>query len=58
MIALALAEGRLTPDAAWDAAQVDEDWQMAQWGSDALALHARAQRRRDFDAAALVLAAQ
>jgi chaperone required for assembly of F1-ATPase len=55
MIALALAEARLASDAAWAAAQVDEDWQMAQWGADDLALAARANRRRDFDAAAMVL---
>jgi hypothetical protein len=30
---------------------------MAQWGVDEMALRARAGRRRDFDAAALVLAA-
>jgi len=58
VIALALAEGRLTPDEAWTAAQVDEDWQMSQWGADEMALAARAQRRRDFDAAAMVLGAQ
>ena len=58
MIAVALAEEKLTPDAAWAAAQADEDWQMAQWGADAIALATRASRRHDFDAAALVLAAQ
>jgi chaperone required for assembly of F1-ATPase len=56
IIALALARGRLTPDQAWAAAHIDEDWQMAQWGTDPTALAARAARRRDFDAAALVLA--
>jgi chaperone required for assembly of F1-ATPase len=58
IIGLALLHGRLTPDAAWSAAHVDEDWQMSEWGADELALAARAARRRDFDAAALVLAAE
>jgi chaperone required for assembly of F1-ATPase len=56
IIALALARGRLTPDEAWDAAHVEEDWQMRQWGMDEMALARRAARRADFDAAALVLA--
>jgi chaperone required for assembly of F1-ATPase len=56
LIALALARGRLTPDAAWDAAHVSEDWQMSQWGRDEMALQRRAARRAEFDAAALVLA--
>lgn len=55
LIALALAEGALTPDTAWEAAHLDEDWQMAQWGRDELALARRAFRRGDFDAAATVL---
>jgi chaperone required for assembly of F1-ATPase len=56
LIALALATGRLTPDKAWDAAHVGEDWQMSQWGRDEMALERRAARRAEFDAAALVLA--
>ena len=56
IVALALLEGRLTADEAWSAAHVDEDWQMAQWGADEIALSRRAARRRDFDAAVLVLA--
>jgi chaperone required for assembly of F1-ATPase len=58
VVALALAESALAPDAAWEAAHVDEDWQMAQWGTDTIALAARANRRRDFDAAAFVLTAR
>jgi chaperone required for assembly of F1-ATPase len=57
LIALALAAGALTPDAAWGAAHVDEDWQISQWGDDSLAAARRAQRRRDFDAAVLALSA-
>jgi chaperone required for assembly of F1-ATPase len=47
--------GRLTPEQAWQAAHVDEDFQISQWGEDAEAAHRRAHRRRDFDAAARVL---
>jgi chaperone required for assembly of F1-ATPase len=57
LLALALAAGRLSPDDAWTAAHVDEDWNMDFWGSDELALDRRAFRRKEFDAAALVLAA-
>ncbi len=34
LLALALAHGRLDVDAAWAAAHVDEDWNMAKWGRD------------------------
>jgi chaperone required for assembly of F1-ATPase len=56
LLALALAGGGIDADAAWDAAHVDEDWQMAQWGRDVLALERRAFRRAEFEAAATVLA--
>jgi chaperone required for assembly of F1-ATPase len=55
LIALALTHGRLSVDAAWQAAHVDEDWNMEQWGRDALALERRAFRRAEFEAAAMVL---
>lgn len=55
IIALALARGHLSPDEAWIAAHVEEDWQMNQWGRDEMALQRRASRRAEFDAAALVL---
>lgn len=35
LIALALAEGRLSAGEAWTAAHADEDWNIEQWGSDA-----------------------
>ena len=47
--------GALDAEAAWDAAHLDEDWQMAQWGRDELALARRDFRRADFDAATTVL---
>lgn len=34
---------------AWDAAHVDEDWQIEQWGWDEEARHRRNHRRREFD---------
>jgi chaperone required for assembly of F1-ATPase len=55
LLALALAHGRLTADEAWAAAHVDEDWNMATWGRDELALERRAFRFREMAAAALVL---
>jgi chaperone required for assembly of F1-ATPase len=56
LIALALLLGRLTADAAWEAAHVDEDWSMEQWGRDEIALARRAARRAEMDAAAKLLA--
>ncbi len=55
LIALALAAGRIDVDAAWKAANVDEDWNMAQWGRDAVALERRAARFADMQAAGTVL---
>ncbi len=56
LLALALAAGRLTEDAAWGAAHVDEDWNMQTWGRDEIALTRRAARFAEMQAAALVLA--
>jgi chaperone required for assembly of F1-ATPase len=50
-----VAKGRLAPEDAWQAAHVDEDFQISQWGEDAEAAKRRAHRRRDFDAAARLL---
>jgi chaperone required for assembly of F1-ATPase len=55
LIALALSRGRLSAEAAWQAAHVDEDWNMEQWGRDDLALERRAYRYAEFLAAAVVL---
>lgn len=51
LLALALVEGALSPEEAWAAAHVDEDWQAEQWGVEPLAADRRAHRRREFDAA-------
>jgi len=56
LLALALGAGALAVDQAWAAAHVDEDWQMAQWGRDEIALARRAYRRAEMQAAARVLA--
>ena len=56
ILALAHAHGRLTGEAAWAAAHVDEDFQISQWGWDA---EAKARRQRgwaEFQAASRMLA--
>lgn len=55
LIAIALARGALSVDAAWAAAHVDEDWNMQFWGRDELVLERRAARFREMQAAATVL---
>jgi chaperone required for assembly of F1-ATPase len=55
LIALALSEGAIEPDAAFDAAHLDELFQVERWGEDSLATEAREARRRDFRAAARFL---
>jgi chaperone required for assembly of F1-ATPase len=55
LIALALMHGAITPEAAWQAAHVDEDWNMEQWGRDEIALKRRGFRFAEFRAPALVL---
>jgi chaperone required for assembly of F1-ATPase len=57
LIALAVLQGAVTAEAAWQAAHVDEDWNMEQWGRDELALERRAFRFAEFAAAARVLRA-
>jgi chaperone required for assembly of F1-ATPase len=57
LIALAMARGQLSADAAWQAAHVDEDWNMEQWGRDEMAMQRRAFRLAEFQAAATVLKA-
>jgi chaperone required for assembly of F1-ATPase len=57
LLAIALACGGLSVDAAWAAAHVDEDWNMELWGRDQLALEQRAARFAEMQAAATVLEA-
>jgi chaperone required for assembly of F1-ATPase len=49
--ALAILEGAVTADDAWNALTIDEQWQAEQWGIDAEAEQALEARRRDFFAA-------
>ena len=53
--ALAVFEKAMTPDKAWEAVTVDDQWQREQWGADAEAEQALENRRRDFLAAARFL---
>ena len=57
LLAVGIAEGWIALDAAWSAAHVDEDWNIAQWGRDEEAQARRATRLRDMRVAADLLAA-
>jgi chaperone required for assembly of F1-ATPase len=56
LLALAHAGGRLSPEQAWWAAHVDEDWQISQWGEDAEAKARRERRWAEMQAASRMLA--
>lgn len=53
--ALAVIDGAVTPEAAWEAVSLDDAWQIEQWGADDEAVAALDNRRRDFLAAARFL---
>lgn len=53
--ALAVVEEQMSPEQAWQAVTIDEQWQAEQWGADAEAEAALEARRRDFFAAARFL---
>ncbi len=55
VLGLAVLEGRLGAEAAWDAAHVDEDWQIAEWGADAEAVQRRQRRWHEMQSAAEML---
>jgi chaperone required for assembly of F1-ATPase len=57
LLALAIARGRLSPEEAWRAARVDEDFQAERWGADGEARARREARWREFEAAALAASA-
>ena len=57
LLALAVARGRLSPEEAWRAAHVDEDFQAERWGADGEARARREARWREFEAAALAASA-
>ncbi len=52
LLALAVMHGRLSAEAAWSAAHVDESYQESQWGTDAEALVRREGRWSEMQAAA------
>jgi chaperone required for assembly of F1-ATPase len=56
LLPLAVARGFLSPDAAWRAAHVDEDFEIERWGLDAEAAARREARWREFGAACIVTA--
>jgi chaperone required for assembly of F1-ATPase len=49
ILALAVTEGRLTPDEAWRLSRIDEAWQNEQWGIDEDAALMEVTRRAAFD---------
>ena len=51
VMALAILERQIAPDAGFDAAHLDELWQAEKWGEDWMAADARAAHRSDFVAA-------
>ena len=51
VLGLALLDGKLSPDAAFDAAQLEETYQMERWGEDAEAAARRASLRIELRAA-------
>lgn len=55
LAALGVLEHAFSPEWAWEAVTLDDRWQLEQWGSDAEAEAALADRRRDFFAAARFL---
>jgi chaperone required for assembly of F1-ATPase len=56
VLALLLRDQAVSADDVWNAAHLDEDFQIAVWGQDDEAVARRAFRRAEFDASALVLA--
>jgi len=55
ILAIAVLEKAVSPVEAWEAASVDDRWQLERWGRDAEAEAALENRRRDFLAAARFL---
>jgi chaperone required for assembly of F1-ATPase len=56
ILALAVARGFLSAEAAWRAAHLDEDFQAEKWGADVEAMARRQARWREFEAAATAMA--
>jgi len=56
LIALAVGEGLITVQKAWEIAHLDEDWINEHWGEDAQAMERRHYRQNEFVAAAAIVA--
>lgn len=57
LIALAVEAGEIEPEAGWNAAHVDEDWNIEQWGEDFEAAARRKARKAEMMSAVRLLAA-
>lgn len=55
IIALAIYKNEIDLSYGWNAAHVDEDWQISQWGEDSDAQAFRAARKLEYEAAAQLL---
>ena len=55
LVALMVARGVMSAEAAWETCHVDEDYQIAIWGEDEEAAERRARRRIEFMACRRVL---
>lgn len=55
-LSLAVIEDFLSVEAAWDAAHLDEDWQIEQWGPDDEITTKRSEKWKEMEAAARMLA--
>jgi len=56
LIALAVGEGIISVQKAWEIAHLDEDWTNEHWGEDIQAMERRRYRQNEFDAAAAIMA--
>ncbi|WP_332065469.1 ATP12 family chaperone protein [Bartonella sp. CB189] len=57
LIALALFEGKINPDYAWNIAHLDESWVLDQWGKDKEEMARRSYKKAEFDAATTIIMA-
>jgi len=57
LLALAVEAEAISPDDAWTAAHIDEDWNIEKWGEDVEAMARRQVRRRDYNAAVTMVRA-
>ena len=49
LLSIAVTEGALSDNDCWNAAHLDEDWNIEQWGTDEDAMERRKVRRTEFD---------